>query len=77
MKDKYQFIKDFLLQKVVPFLTKYVVRWSIKFVGSVLVYLGYTQTQYEEFVSGLVLFAVGILWTLFTDKVLGKKDTLQ
>jgi len=77
MKDKYQFIKDFLLQKVVPFFTKYVVRWSMKFVGSVLVYLGYTQTQYEEFVSGLVLFVVGILWTLFTDKVLGKKDTLQ
>jgi hypothetical protein len=77
MKDLYQVIKDFLLQKVVPFLTKYVVRWSIKFVGSVLVYLGYTQTQYEEVVSGLVLFVVGILWTLFTDKVLGKKDTLQ
>ena len=77
MKDLYQVIKDFLLQKVVPFLTKYVVRWSMKFVGSVLVYLGYTQTQYEEFVSGLVLFVVGILWTLFTDKVLGKKDTLQ
>jgi hypothetical protein len=77
MKDLYQVTKDFLLQKAVPFLTKYVVRWSIKFVGSVLVYLGYTQTQYEEFVSGVILFAVGVLWTLFTDKVLGKKDTLS
>lgn len=76
MKDLNQVVKDLLLQKAVPFLTKYVVRWSIKFVGSVLVYLGYTQTQYEQFVSGLVLFVVGILWTLFTDKVLGKKDTL-
>jgi len=77
MTELYQSIKFFLVTKAVPFITRYVIRWSLKFVSPILVYLGYEQGKYEEFVSGLVLFLVGVLWTLFTDKVLGRKDNLN
>lgn len=64
-------IRIFIFQKVVPVLVQYVLRWSIKFVGSVLIYAGMTEAQYQELIAGIITFAVGILWTLIVDKKKG------
>lgn len=61
-------VKNILFEKVVPFIAKYLVRWSLKFVGSVLTYIGWDSSQYEDFVAGVLLFVVGALWTLVVDK---------
>lgn len=61
-------IKQFVLTKLVPFITTYVVRWSLKFVGSVLLYIGWEQSQYTEFVAGVLTFLFGIILSLLFDK---------
>ncbi len=61
-------IKEVIFQKIIPFVAKYLVRWSLKFVGSVLTYIGWDNNQYENFVAGLLLFVVGAIWTLIVDK---------
>lgn len=61
-------IKQFILTKVVPFITTYIVRWTLKFVGSVLLYLGWEQSQYTEFVAGVLTFVFGAILSLLFDK---------
>jgi hypothetical protein len=65
MKD---FIKQFVFEKFVPFAKTYLVRWTLKFVGSVLVYLGWDTGKYEEFVGGVLVFVLGALLSLLFDK---------
>lgn len=65
-------IKQFIIQRLIPFIVNYLVRWSLKFVGSVLTFLGWEQSQYQEFVLGVVLFLFGIIWTLIVDKKKGE-----
>lgn len=61
-------LKTFVTQKVIPFVSTYLVRWSLKFVGSILTFLGWDQAQYEELIVGVLLFLFGILWTMVVDK---------
>lgn len=61
-------MKEFVLNKLVPFITTYIVRWSLKFAGSVLTYIGWENAQYTEFVAGVVTFILGAVLTLVFDK---------
>ena len=68
-------LKDFFLKKVAPFISKYLFRWSLKFVGAVLTYLGLNESDWSEFILGAVTFLLAVLWTLITDEVINiRKD---
>ncbi len=61
-------IKKIIFEKLIPFLATYIVRWSLKFVGSVLTYLGWEQSNYESLIIGVLTFVIGVIWTLIIDK---------
>lgn len=65
-------VKTFIMTKVIPFVAKYLVRWSLKFAGSVITYLGWEQSKYEDLILGTLLFLFGVLWTIFVDKKKGE-----
>jgi len=68
METFYETIKNFVLTKVVPFVRDYLVRWSLKFAGSVLAYLGWNQGQYEELIGGILTFIVGAILSKIIEK---------
>jgi hypothetical protein len=68
-------LKDFFFEKVAPFISKYLFRWSLKFIGAVLTYLGLNENDWFEFILGAITFLFAILWTLITDEVINiRKD---
>ena len=61
-------IKKILIEKVVPFISKFLVRWLFKAVGSILGYIGITEGRLEEIVIAALCWIISMIWSLVVDK---------
>jgi len=61
-------IKRVLLEKVIPFVAKFLVRWLLKIAGSIFGYLGISEGKLEEIIIAALCWIVGIIWSLVVDK---------
>ncbi len=60
--------KIFVLTKVIPFFSRFILRWALKFVGSVLIYIGWEESQFEELIIGLLTFIFGAILSILFEK---------
>lgn len=61
-------IKKLLIEKIVPFVSKFLARWILKAIGSILGYIGITEDKLEGIIIAALCWIIGMIWSLVVDK---------